>query len=262
MFKMPDFEYQGQFGMKGEGPEDFVLPSIRAVSQNETSFVLNDMNRLKNISMNESEPHISSIVMPYDFKYFNGLVKLKDSLFCCNAGYESEYELMFLYPDGQSRELGEYPERVEPRFQNVLARNQAYNSLLVAKPDGTRLAVFYQHIPRFRIYNTDGKLESDNIMEIPPCQELPDEDDDKRYIHPIAIYATDNYIYTLNLDMTSEEIGNQIKNPNIQLFDWEGHPLKRYQLDCYISSFIVDASKNTVYGVFIEDENHIYKFKL
>lgn len=259
MFGMPDLKYQGQFGIKGEGPEDFTLPSIQAVSQDKQGFTLNDMNRLKSISVVGSEPHISSVTLPYEFPYFNGLVKLKDSLYCCNAGYEAEYELRFLYPDGNYKDKGEYPEGVKPRFKSILTRNQAYNSLLIAKPDGARLAVFYQHARRFRIYDADGELKTDNILNVSPCQELPAGNDSERYIHPIFLYATDRYIYALNLDMTSEEIENRTGNPNIQIFDWEGHPVKQYHLDCYISSFAVDEQNGCIYGVFIEDENHIYK---
>ena len=134
--------------------------------------------------------------------------------------------------------------------------------MLAAKPDGTCVAVFYQHLRRYRIYNANGELKTDNVLDILPCQELPDVRDENRYIHPIALYATNRYIYTLNLDMTANEISNKVSNPSIQLFDWEGHPLKRYQLDRYISSFIVDEQNGIFYGVFVEDENSIYKFEL
>lgn len=262
VFSMPEFEYQGQFGIKGEGPNDFHLPSIQAVSYTESGFILSDLNKLKAINWENSEPHITSTDMPYQFQYFNGLMELKDSLYCCNTEYGSEYELRFLYPDGNYEELGVYPEEVKPRFKDALARNQAYNSLLAAKPDGTCVAVFYQHLRRYRIYNANGELKTDNVLDILPCQELPDVRDENRYIHPIALYATNRYIYTLNLDMTANEISNKVSNPSIQLFDWEGHPLKRYQLDRYISSFIVDEQNGIFYGVFVEDENSIYKFEL
>lgn len=62
--------------------------------------------------MGNSEPHITSTDMPYQFQYFNGLMELKDSLYCCNTEYGSEYELRFLYPDGNYEELGVYPEEV------------------------------------------------------------------------------------------------------------------------------------------------------
>ena len=133
VFSMPELEYQGQFGIKGEGPNDFHLPSIQAVSYTESGFILSDLNKLKAINWENSEPHITSTDMPYQFQYFNGLMELKDSLYCCNTEYGSEYELRFLYPDGNYEELGVYPEEVKPRFKDALARNQAYNSLLAAK---------------------------------------------------------------------------------------------------------------------------------
>lgn len=40
VFSMPELEYQGQFGIKGEGPNDFHLPSIQAVSYTESGFIL------------------------------------------------------------------------------------------------------------------------------------------------------------------------------------------------------------------------------
>lgn len=261
-FGMPGGTYQGQFGIKGDGPDDFYLPSIQAVCHTDSGFTLTDANKLKCVNLKNGDPCVTSMSLPYEFQYFNGLVALKDSVYCCNAGFEAKHELRFLYPDGGYEESGEYPEGVEPRFKDALARNQAYNSLLVAKPDGSRVAVFYQHLRRYRVYGADGGLETDNSLDILPCQEHPDVDDENRYIHPISLYATDRYIYALNLDMTADEIGGKVRNPNIQVFDWEGRPLRQYQLDCYISSFVVDEPNSLVYGVFVEDENHIYRFKL
>ena len=114
---------------------------------------LSDLNKLKTVNWENTEPYITSTDMPYEFQYFNGLIELKDSLYCCNTEYGSEHELKFLYPDGNYEELGVYPEEVKPRFKDTLARNQAYNSLLAAKPDGTCVAVFYQYLRRYRIYN-------------------------------------------------------------------------------------------------------------
>lgn len=262
MFSIPDLKHLGRFGIKGEGPEDFNLPSSYAVSSDKNRFTLIDGNRLKTIQVDGAQARVTFSTMPHEFSYFNGLVQLKDSLFCCSAGFESEHELMFLYPNGEHQEWGEFPEEVGSRFSTSLARNQAYNSLYVASPDGERVAVFYQYIRRFRIYTSDGKLETDNVLDIQPGERLPDVDSEKCYIHPIALYATNRYIYALNLDMTAQEIGGRKKNPTIQVFDWAGHPVKQYQLDCFVSSFVVDEPNRVIYATFVEDENHIYKFNL
>lgn len=262
MFSIPELQYLNQFGTKGEGPEEFNLPSTQAINSNKNSFTLIDCNQLKTIKIEGTKGCVTSIKMPHDFQYFNGLIQLKDSLFCCSAGFESEHELMFLYPNGKYKEYGEFPEEVGNRFPTPLMRNQAYNSLRVAHPDGKRFALFYQHIRRFRIYTSEEKLETDNVLNISPGEIKPDTDSEKCYIHPIALYATNRYIYSLNLDMTPQEIGERKKMPNIQVFNWKGKPIKQYQLDCYISSFTVDEPNGMIYGTFVEDENHIYKFKL
>ena len=100
------------------------------------------------------------------------------------------------------------------------------------------------------------------ILDILHGQERPEVDDYLRFIHPISVYATDSYIYTLNLDMTTEEIENRKTTPNIQVFDWEGKPLTQYKLDCFINTFVVDEVANKIYGAFVEDEDHIYVFNL
>ena len=85
---------------------------------------------------------------------------------------------------------------------------------------------------------------------------------ENRYIYAIGAYATENYIYTLNLDMTPQDIYAGKYYPSLQVFSWEGKPLKKYKLNCYISAFTIDEASRTVYGVFAEDESSIYTFNL
>ena len=124
--------------------------------------------------------------------------------------------------------------------------------MTVAKPDKSCFVSFYQHIRRFRIYGKDGELKRDVILDILPGQERPEVDDYLRFIHPISVYATDSYIYTLNLDMTTEEIENRKTTPNIQVFDWEGKPLTQYKLDCFINTFVVDEVANKIYELLLK----------
>lgn len=122
--------------------------------------------------------------------------------------------------------------------------------------------MFYQYLRRWIIYDANGIMLSDNCLEIQPGHALPKVEDEERYIHPIAVYATKKFIYTLNFDMTVQEVGSQINNPNIQIYDWEGRPLRKCNLDCFISSFVINEKTGDVFGAFVEDMNHIYQFKL
>lgn len=262
VFSFPNLKYECQLGIIGDGPKDFVLPHIYPVEYNKEGFTLSDLTFLKKIRIMDNKLEVNTFKLPQNQPYYNGLVKLSDSLYCCRSGLESEYELSYLYTDGVIKGIGEFPEEVSPHFDNTLQRNEAYIGLHVSHPSGGLMALFYQHLRRWRLYNSDGVLVSDCMLTIEPGKNIPMAEDENRYIHPIATYATDDYIYTLNLDMTSDEIVRQVRTPNIQVFDWTGKPIRQYLLDCFISSFVVDEDNGAIYGVFVEDVDHIYKFSL
>ncbi|MFS3008037.1 BF3164 family lipoprotein [Bacteroides thetaiotaomicron] len=261
VFNLPDFTYKFSFGIKGQGPDDFFLPFPQAINFRTKTISLLDVKTIKDISFIDGKPVIQSKVIPAPFDYFNGLIQLKNSLYCCDAGLEEEKELMFLYLDGTFTKKGDYPEN-EERFETKLSRNQAYKSIKIAKPDGEKFASFYCYLRRFRIYNASGDILHDVLLDIQPSEKVLNEVYEKRYLHPIAAYATEQCIYTLNLDMTEDEIIEKTRYPNIQVFSWEGKPLKKYDLDVFINAFIVDESASKLYGVFVEDDNHIYEFNL
>ena len=260
-FHLPDLTFQYSFGTQGQGPNDFVLPSITPVKYQKNGFVMLDGINLKHISVEKDKATVQTSTLNYGFNCFNDLISISDSSYCCNGGFENEKEFMFFFSDGNHESWGEYPE-TEERFGSVLGRNQAYIKMTVAKPDKSCFVSFYQHIRRFRIYGQDGKLKRDVILDLFPGQECPEVDDNMRLIHPICVYTTDNYIYTLNLDMTTEDVEDRKTTPNIQVFDWEGKPLIQYKLDCFINTFAVDEVAHKIYGVFVEDEDHIYVFNL
>lgn len=261
VFHLPEMAYQCSFGMRGEGPNDFNLPAIKAVSYEKDGFTMADVTKLKHIRFDGVNFSVQAEFLPYKFDYFNGLTKLTDSLYCCDGDFEEDKEFMFLYSKGNVELWGDYPENID-RLKSVLNRNQAYSKIMVAKPDGTKFGVFYQSVRRYRIFDVKGNLEQDAILDIVPGEEVPNAEAAKRYIHTIAAYATNQYIYALNLDMTAEEIGERKRTPSIQVFTWDGKPVAQLVLDCFISAFTVDENRSKIYAVFAEDEKTIYTFNL
>ncbi|UVV62136.1 TolB-like 6-bladed beta-propeller domain-containing protein [Bacteroides fragilis] len=164
-FHLPDLTFQYGFGTQGQGPNDFVLPSITPVKYQKNGFVMLDGINLKHISVEKDKAIVQTSTLNYGFNCFNDLISISDSSYCCNGGFENEKEFRFLYPDGNHESWGEYPE-TEERFGSVLDRNQAYIKMTVAKPDKSCFVSFYQHIRRFRIYGKDGELKRDVILDI------------------------------------------------------------------------------------------------
>lgn len=261
VFRLSDFRYEYAFGTKGEGPEDFSIPMINAVSYEENGFTLLDINRLKHINITGEGSVVQSENLPFDFNYYNGLIKLSDSLYCCNAGFEEDKEYMFLHIGHSPEKWGEYPE-TEERFNSKLERNQAYDKIMVAKPDGKKFASFYRFMRHYKIYGSDGVLLNDAVLDMEPGNLEPDLKEENNYIHVISAFATNDYIYTLNLDMTPKEIMEKKSIPNIQVFTWDGTPVKQFLLDHFISSFAIDEKSGKIYGAFVDDMDSIYSFEI
>ena len=90
------------------------------------------------------------------------------------------------------------------------------------------------------------------------------------------VYCTQNYIYVCSSDFTwLDFINDNINDRNggndpwfynkIQVFDWEGNPIKTYHLDQYVSSFIVNNNDSLLYGNVIDrntDNVSIVKYVL
>ena len=169
---------------------------------------------------------------------------------------------MFIYPNGETKNWGSYPESAERFGGDLAALKDAYTGYTVASPKGDRFASFYAYLRQFRIFNSKGELLKAVTLNIDPCDAQVSADPEKRCIYPIAVYATDNYIYTLNLDMTAQEIGELKHFPSIQVFTWEGEPVAKYNLDCMISCFTIDEAAKCIYGMFVENEHTIYTFQM
>lgn len=255
-------EYRYSFGIIGGGPNDFRLLSSYLVGSNGKEALVQDLALLKSISMKNGHPLIKSVRMPVAMDYYNGTLLLEDSVFVCNADFADEEEFMFLYPDGEVKKWGNYPETTERFGQDAVARHEAYSTLTVARPEGDRFAAFYSYIRQFRIFDSKGKLLKKVELDIMPREQELSVEPEKRYIHPIALFATNEHIYALNLDMTPEEIYARKRYPTIQVFSWDGKPLVKYNLNCMISTFTVDEANGIIYGAFAEQEDLIYKFHI
>ena len=259
VFDSESFRYQYSFGVLGEGPDDFRMPTGQLAGQHDGKIFMTDMDKLKSISFVSGKPVISIHPLPVWRSYYNGLIMLSDSLYVCEAEYEDAKEYIFIHPDGTQELKVDYPES-EERFGKVLTRNQAYGRIAAARPSGERFASFYTSDRRFRIIDRSGNILHDVLLEIAPRDhQIPVEPNERR-IHTLSVYATQDYIYTLNLDMKPEEIYSQKGLPSIQVFSWDGKPLAQWYLDRFISSFVVDENKRTIYGVFAENEGEIYTF--
>lgn len=254
IYSYPDLKKKGEFGTLKE----FWFVRSNPASTGKNSITLADNDKLKHITFQNSQPAITCTSID---STFTDVILLKDSVLCKEADFGDDYELRFYKRDGSFKKVSDFPEELQPRFKNNYLRYGAYNRLLAGKPDGERMVQFYRYIRRYKIFNHNGDLVSDNLLRIQPSHEKPALNEEEQLVHPIATFTTNNYIYTLNLDNRYEYAPNERTPLNIQVFDWDGKPVKQFILpkEINIRSFVVDEDRNLIYGA---DFDQIYKFKL
>lgn len=84
----------------------------------------------------------------------------------------------------------------------------------------------------------------------------------------IAATSDENYIYTLysgkSMNVNSvKELTNAFLSNVVYVFDWEGRPIKKYQLDEEVRSITIDQKDNVLYAASYKNDNpQLIKFQL
>ena len=184
--------------------------------------------------------------------------------------YENDYSSdglcdFYIYDslDESFRPCGVYPN-VHDRlhFKDMKAFKGAYAHGVRVKPDGNRVLVFYNATRRYRIYDNEGTLLYDGMMDYsnPSSALLVSSNRNQLVWHYESAFVTDKYIYLLCLDRVMSS--NSYNNPSIQVMDWEGNPVARFRLDAYITAFYIDEDKSKFYGVSATNPGFVFTFDI
>lgn len=93
--------------------------------------------------------------------------------------------------------------------------------------------MFYYRTRRCRIYNQNGVLFRDILLNYEPCQTIIDTDIERRFLHIRDAYVTNNMIYLLCPDT------KEVNSPSSLLVaNWDGEFKAIYHLGQTISYFL------------------------
>jgi len=125
------------------------------------------------------------------------------------------------------------------QFKDLRESFHSFRGRLAINEREEKLVYAYQFLRRFDIINFDGELIK--TVEISPSTPLLPEkfDPENAVFSYMAIRASTDSFFLLYIGHSNKEA--QEKNYQlttyIEEFDWDGYPLRRYQLD---NSFILD----------------------
>ena len=245
----------------GRGPEEIIAPdylSIKAV-RNEI-IVADEDDYLKRYSIKDKEIIFVGKERLFKKGHQPGLFQLGDKYIEYNDNRESaNYEYRILNPDGNKEFIGEVPV-----WDNDIVPQKSalyYSNLRVVHPDGKRFAEFFWRFRKVRILDKDGNVLTETSVNYPTSSDLV-PDSEGAYItyggipcaseSRIVQFAQNEFIFNAKGEISPRTISEY------QVWDWEGHLLKRFIIKEHLELFTVDFTSGTFYGIDPNRENIVF----
>lgn len=250
-WKLPECQYLFNAGIKGQGPNDFLMLDRSFVESKEgfRAFEL-PSNRVKELRIDSagtfelvSEQRLKVNQMP-----LNRFLFLADSSYCF-LSQDDEHEYTLLDKKHNIHQFSSYPFDLLEKEEGEV-NNFVYNKLTVSKSDGEMFASFYVYIKMMRIYDRHGKMLKEVVMEHPDSSL---DDGEKNIYYQYYPCADDKYIYALT---------KQEEQPILEVWTWNGELIAHYSLDKKIGNFVVSNKYHTIYAIDKNVEDKIYVYKL
>jgi hypothetical protein len=200
-----------------------------------------------------------------DNVYVNEPQWISDSLFVC-LNFHSHKERFYVV----NKELTKFKPVFNPQFSfddrlPPFLMNDIFSSLIHVRPDKKKIVLAGRYLDCIEIYNIDGsltkllkgpeknfKFKYDKARSLGNGVLIKSPESQRAYI---CLRTTNDRIYALYSGKKRMDSSHYSTSNTIYTFDWDGNLLKKYVLDCHISSFDVDASTQTIYAIRYTDSS-------
>lgn len=249
-WNIPECNYLFEAGNRGEGPDDFMMLD-RVFQETQYGFKTFEIasNKVKEVAVdpNGTFKTVSIKQLNVEQRGLNRFLFLANDSYCFVSDKE-EYEYVLLDKNGTIQYFGSYPEGLLEKDAEDLNRF-IYNKLTVSNPKGDKFAAFYAYVKLCRIYNSEGKLLKEIMLEQPQKNVT----EDKKIYYSSYPYADENYIYVL----TDKEEGRVL-----EVWDWEGIPKAHYLLDKSVNCIAMSSANGKLYAVCQNREDVVYIYSI
>lgn len=267
--------YMGMFGVKGQGPDDFIHPSsLNVLETGRLSCYDAGNRRLSMIDLNllGNKVGVSTLLKNDIFMTFD-VVPLSDNLFVVNGEIEGA---MFALIDKDGKVLSvsdEYPYKDDAEKNvPVRFRAMAYQGSLRVNSNGY-FAYAMSSAKQVHLY----KVENEKIKKVGEVIDgyghyepnMPYEGaygvahDGKSPECYKDLAVTDDYVYALYSGRTFQEYKmSSYDCETIYVYDWTGKLVKTYHLDVPVTQFCIDEEANVIYATANVPDPTIVRFEL
>lgn len=274
VFNSTNLSFIGSFGNRGKGPNEYMSAQfygqytidnkgINVWIMDGNSRKLHLINVEESLKTNNSTQPIKEKFLTRNTGFERSVFYINDSLIIGSS--QSSNGHLYLYNPilDEIKWTKFYPELETENEETFGLLWLDMNSL---KPDGSKIACAFYSFNRIDIYSTDGKFEfsvtynPDNLPEIIPKEELVDSDQNKVFY--LDVYSTNNYIYALYCNSTSDNLYNSDFKSEIHVFNWNGDPVSIYRSDIAFDRIVVDEKNKIIIGGHYITDGDITVFNL
>lgn len=269
LFSANSKNHIGLFIPRGNGPAELLSCADITRSNNPGYFWAFDITSRKWIEYNinnlitNNRGKYNSIIdfnkIKSDFTGINQPEWLSDSTFIFNSLFKYNERFFILDKNLNLKKAVYNPSiKVNNKFpENILG--DIFSSFISVKPDKSKIATVGRYLDLIEIYDANGnllnmlkgpdkdfdfKFDIENSLQQGAMLKLPET---KRAY--TGIKTTNNYIYLLYSGKERKDPNNYSYSTVIYTVNWNGEPIKKYELDVPVSSFEIDEEKNIIYAL-------------
>lgn len=275
LFSYPDFRHLSSFGRRGEGPKEYILAENIRWYGNSVYTLDSGRSKLSRFDFTPSSDSLyCSEEINLDKQLLNApdFVHLDDSTFLI-PDYSGDSRINVVSRDGRLlRRFGTIPTtNAEALQQSRPALAQAWRSFIDYNPRNHILAAATQLGEVIEIWNLN---DSTHTVCMGPAGE-PQFHVVQGFGIPVGIMGfsdiqvTDRAIYAIFSGTTFEEIKKSIQDGTdlasggryLYVFSFEGKPLKRYQLDHFVSGICIDEQKGVMLATDVNSDEPFVEYR-
>lgn len=272
VLSLPELDYLYSWGTisRGPGADEYNSIPVYLNVQDGELVVFDDIQKeLKYISVTDSKVLLNDRrTLSYETQTepLNRIRRINDDLYFADYGSSFENtnsEHIAISPDNQNTlfTFGKYPDSDKEGFE----RYSFYLKENMAKPDGSAFGAFYFYHNMFKIYNESGE-ETAAVNIHDPYQEHEISTLEKMYNYRTAVWATDQFMYTLGQYYYNDEVPDDPDESNLttslEIWTWDGDPVFRASFDRFVSNFTVSEEFGKIYAFSSYKEDRIYEYDI
>lgn len=258
-YSFPDFKFLYAFCPIGNGPKEYIMPTvIKNTPENIFSFRDHATDKYVSYSLTDSTATFinESVFKPNDNRYFWEINYIRENLYLLKRSNSKI----------SSRELWDFSsQQLLDTLPNTFDLKKSMGNNYYTEFDDTwisssnsKVAFAYFFIDRIEIGSINGQklemLTSIGTKDTPNFHTFKEGKGNYKYnvenniVHYESLSCTDKYIYALYAGIPWGDIDKN-HSSIIEIYNWNGKPIKKLNLEHSLSAFIVDEEHQIIYGI-------------